>query len=106
LVSIQPAPKPAPSKPVAKPASPSLRLTSAEASWLEVRTSAGKQLFEGNLNGTQIFPLGTGLKVMAGRPDLVRATLGNAPGKALGRIDQLTWVEFKPSAPTAAAPTP
>jgi cytoskeletal protein RodZ len=104
LVPVQPAPQPGPSKPVATPAG--LRLTSAEASWLEVRTSSGKQLFEGNLKGTRIFPLGTGLKVLAGRPDLVRASLGDAPGKTLGRIDQLTWVEFKPSAPAAAAPTP
>jgi hypothetical protein len=83
-----------------------LRLTTAEASWLEVRTNTSKQLFEGNLKGTRVFPLGTGLRVLAGRPDLVRASLGNTPGKTLGRIDQLSWVEFKPSAPAAAAPTP
>ena len=104
LAPVQTAQQPGPAKPVAMPAT--LSLTSAEASWLEVRTSSGKQLFEGNLNGTQIFPLGTGLRVLAGRPDLVRASLGKAPGKTLGRIDQLTWVEFKPSAPAAPAPTP
>lgn len=104
LAPAQPAPQPGPSKPVA--IATSLSLTSTGASWLEVRTTTGKQLFEGNLKGTQIFPLGTGLRVLAGRPDLVRASLGKAPGKTLGRIDQLTWVEFKPSAPAAAAPTP
>jgi cytoskeletal protein RodZ len=104
LAPVQTAPQPGPAKPVAMQAT--LSLTSAEASWLEVRTNTGQQLFEGNLKGTQIFPLGTGLRVLAGRPDLVRASLGKAPGKTLGRIDQLTWVEFKPSAPAATAPTP
>ena len=104
LVPVQPPPQPAPAKPAAMPTT--LRLTTAEASWLEVRTNTSKQLFEGNLKGTRVFPLGTGLRVLAGRPDLVRASLGNTPGKTLGRIDQLSWVEFKPSAPAAAAPTP
>jgi cytoskeletal protein RodZ len=105
LTPANPAPKPTP-KPAATPAAAptSLTLNSAQPSWIEVRSLAGnKQLFEGDLKGRRVFPLGQGLRVLAGRPDLVLASLGTAPAKPLGPIDQINWITFKP---TAATPKP
>ncbi|MFM2122828.1 MAG: hypothetical protein RLZZ589_1265 [Cyanobacteriota bacterium] len=105
LTPAKPAPKPTP-KPAATPAAAptSLTLSSAQPSWIEVRSLAGnKQLFEGDLKGRRVFPLGQGLRVLAGRPDLVLASLGTAPAKPLGPIDQINWITFKP---TAATPKP
>ena len=104
--AAKPTPKPA-AKPAAKPpALPStLTLSSAQPSWIEVRSVAGnKQLFEGNLAGKRVFPLGQGLRVLAGRPDLVLASLGTAPAKPLGPIDQINWISFKAATPAAAKP--
>ncbi|WP_398333920.1 helix-turn-helix domain-containing protein [Vulcanococcus sp.] len=112
LTPAKPAPKPAP-KPAATPAAAptSLTLSSAQPSWIEVRSLAGnKQLFEGDLKGRRVFPLGQGLRVLAGRPDLVLASLGTAPAKPLGPIDQINWITFKPKAatpkPAATKPAP
>jgi len=71
-----------------------LVLRSQEPSWLEVRNSQGATLFRGTLQGEKSFPLGQGLQVMAGRPDLVRAEVaGQQPG-VLGPIDQVIWRSF------------
>jgi hypothetical protein len=89
------------------PAPTSLTLNSPQPSWIEVRSLVGnKQLFEGNLNGRRVFPLGQGLRVLAGRPDLVQVSLGSAAAKPLGTIDQINWLTFKPAAPSATAPAP
>ena len=80
-----------------------LRLSSAEASWIEVRDQGGKTLFQGTLLGEQRFPLGQGLQVMAGRPDLVRVKLGGQPERVLGPISAVQWRSFGP-APAAKAP--
>lgn len=94
-------PPPAPAAPA--PAEPDqLLLRSTEPSWLEVRDAGGATLFRGTLTGEQRFPLGKGLKVLAGRPDLVTAaTSGSQEPRPLGRIDQVEWRTFKP---TPAAP--
>ena len=114
-----PAPSPRPAAPAAAGAavalapdrSGDLLLTSAEASWIEVREQGGKTLFQGTLLGEQRFPLGQGLQVMAGRPDLVRAKLGGQPERVLGPINAVQWRSFGPAsdakAPKAApAPAP
>ncbi|MEY4431427.1 MAG: hypothetical protein RLZZ533_1363 [Cyanobacteriota bacterium] len=105
-------------KPAVNPAlaPTSLTLSSPQPSWIEVRSLVGnKQLFEGNLSGRRVFPLGQGLRVLAGRPDLVQASLGTAAAKPLGPIDQINWLTFKPptkaaaakpAAPTRPAPAP
>jgi hypothetical protein len=51
------------------------------------------------LEGERRFPLGSGLQVLAGRPDLVLAQLGSGPAKPLGRIDQVRWQRFTAPAP-------
>lgn len=96
--------KPAPS--TAQPASASkdiqpakapantLVLSSRGRSWMEVTTAGGTTLFRGTLEGTKSFPLGQGLRVLAGRPDLVSAQLGDGPARVLGPIDQVVWRRF------------
>ena len=74
-------------------------LRSQEPSWLEVKAEAGKVLFRGTFSGERHFPLGGGLQVLAGRPDLVQAQLGTAPSRALGPIDQVRWQRFNAPAP-------
>jgi cytoskeletal protein RodZ len=92
--SGQPAvPVPAPAAP--RPAPDQLLLESRQPSWLEVRTAAGDTLFRGTFTGAKRFPLGNGLRVLAGRPDLVTATAGTLPPQTLGRIDQVVWRSFK-----------
>lgn len=80
-----------------------LVLKTSDVSWINVITNDGRSLFEGNLKGERSFPLGRGLRVMAGRPDLVTAQVGDGPARVLGPIDQLVWHRFRPE---AAAPAP
>ncbi len=83
----------------AKPAPPQLLLRSSQPSWLEVKTVAGSTLFRGTFQGERPFPLGGGLEVLAGRPDLVQAQLGSGPSQTLGPIDQVRWRRFTAPAP-------
>ena len=80
-----------------------LLLRSKEPSWLEVRDSRGATLFAGTLVGEKSFPLGLGLRVMAGRPDLVRAELAGQDPRVLGSIDQVIWRSFAASPGNAPA---
>lgn len=94
--------QPAATAPAApRPAPDQLLLESRQPSWLEVRTAAGQTLFRGTFTGEKRFPLGGGLRVLAGRPDLVTASAGTQPPQALGRIDQVVWRTFRatPAAP-------
>ena len=91
----QRAPKTA-SQPTPPPSvAPELTIRSAEPSWLTVRTPAGRIVFEGIFEGSRRFPLGSGLELRAGRPDLVYVSQENTPAKPLGRIDQIRWVSIK-----------
>ena len=97
--------KPTPDETVAatpKPQPKTLELSLSEPVWMSVRELVGqKQLFEGLMQpGPHSFPLGTGVQVLAGRPDLVMAHIGDQPAKALGSIETIQWVTFKP--PVAA----
>jgi transcriptional regulator with XRE-family HTH domain len=104
--STTPAPTvPAPAAAAETPAAAgqySLRaLRSQETSWVEVRDSSGHVLFRGRLEGEKSFPLGAGLQVLAGRPDLVAGGLAGVPPQPLGSIDQVNWRRIQPSARTA-----
>ncbi len=83
-----------------------LVLRSTEPSWLAVRTADGASLFEGTFQGQRAFPLGRGLQVRAGRPDLVTARVGGGPARALGPIEQIRWWSFRPAGPAAPAQQP
>ena len=76
-----------------------LRLESPKPSWVEVRTLEGRTLYAAILKGRVQLPLGGGLKVLAGRPDLVRASRGAELPQPLGTIDRITWVVFDAPAP-------
>jgi cytoskeleton protein RodZ len=76
-----------------------LQRTSSQPSWLEIKTKTGTTLFRGIFTGERRFPLGQGLEVLAGRPDLVRAQIGGGAAQALGAIDQVRWRSFKAPAP-------
>jgi transcriptional regulator with XRE-family HTH domain len=78
-----------------------LVLRSEEPSWVEVRDASGQILFSGQLEKEARFRLGPGLRVLAGRPDLVTASVGSEPPRRLGTISQVDWQEF-PSSPAAA----
>jgi hypothetical protein len=76
-----------------------LQLTSSQPSWLEIKTKTGTILFRGTFTGERRFPLGQGLEVLAGRPDLVRTQIGGGAAQPMGAIDQVRWRSFKAPAP-------
>ena len=76
-----------------------LQLTSSQPSWLEIKTKTGTTLFRGTFTGERSFPLGSGLEVLAGRPDLVRTQMGGGAPQPLGPIDQVRWRSFRAPAP-------
>jgi transcriptional regulator with XRE-family HTH domain len=80
-------------------ATDNLVLVASGVSWLEVQTVGGRSLFRGNFSGERSFPLGQGLRVLSGRPDLVSVRLGNAKPQRLGPIEQVIWRSFKVPAP-------
>lgn len=79
-----------------------LVLKPSQPSWVEVRGADGTTLFRGSLEQEQRFPLATGLEVLAGRPDLVQVSLGEAPATPMGAIEDVRWRRF--SADPAPAP--
>ena len=76
-----------------------LQLTSSQPSWLEIKTKTGTTLFRGIFTGERRFPLGQGLEVLAGRPDLVRTQIGGGAAQPMGAIDQVRWRSFRAPAP-------
>jgi transcriptional regulator with XRE-family HTH domain len=105
------APAAAPASPLSMPPAPGdLLLSSNAPSWLEVRqvggTAGEEVVFRGTFKGERRFPLGDGLKVLAGRPDLVTARMEGKPAQRLGSIEQVQWRTFKTAAPDPATATP
>ena len=80
----------------------SLTLSSSSNTWLEVKTLKGKQLFRGDFKGRKGFPLNEGLRLLAGRPDLVLVQVGATAARPLGPISEVKWQTF--AAPKAPAP--
>jgi hypothetical protein len=70
---------------------------------VEVRSLEGQTLYGAILQGQVLLPLGRGVKVLAGRPDLVRVSVAGQRPKVLGRIDQIAWVAV-PVHPGLATP--
>jgi cytoskeleton protein RodZ len=81
-----------------------LVLRSDEPSWVEVQTQEGQVLFSGSLEKEARFRLGMGLRVLAGRPDLVTAAVGSEAPRRLGTISEVGWQNFAP--PPSATPQP
>jgi cytoskeleton protein RodZ len=95
-----PSKAPVGSKPGAVAPAGVLVLRTSQPSWLEVHDSSQKVLFKGTVLGERSFPVGQGLKVLAGRPDLVLVSLGGSSPRPLGRIDQIRWQSFPEDATT------
>lgn len=89
--------------PVAAVPGGQMRLQSSGPSWVEVRSLEGQTLYGAILQGQVLLPLGRGVKVLAGRPDLVRVSVAGQRPKVLGRIDQIAWVAV-PVHPGLATP--
>lgn len=87
----------------AKTGAASLTLSSGSNTWLEVKTLKGKQLFRGDFKGRKGFPLNEGLRVLAGRPDLLLVQVGGTAARPLGSISEVIWQTF--AAPKAPAPS-
>ena len=87
----------------AKTGATSLTLSSGSNTWLEVKTLKGKQLFRGDFKGRKGFPLNEGLRLLAGRPDLLLVQVGAKTARPLGSISEVTWQTF--AAPKAPAPS-
>ena len=90
-------PEPVAVAPAPLPKALSVAISNDEKVWLTVKQlNDQKVLFQGLFQGSQDFPLGDGLQVRAGRPDLVLVGLGDQPPKLLGTIEIIKWVTFKP----------
>jgi hypothetical protein len=94
---------PAPSLSRPQTEATSITLSSVNHTWLEVKTLKGKQLFRGDFKGRNLFPLNEGLRVLAGRPDLVLVQVGSTAARPLGSISEVQWQTF--AAPKAPAPS-
>jgi transcriptional regulator with XRE-family HTH domain len=81
----------------------SLNLQAAEASWLEVRSGSGVLLFRGFFNGARRFPLQAGLRLLAGRPDLIEVSGASHPTRKLGPISAVVWYTFPAPTPSPRA---
>ena len=90
-------PEPVAVAPAPVPKALSVAISNDEKVWLTVKQlNDQKVLFQGLFQGSKDFPLGDGLQVRAGRPDLVLVGLGDQPPKLLGTIEIIQWVTFKP----------
>ena len=105
-VSLRPEASRAPgTRPMATVPAGKVRLSAVGPSWVEVRTLEGHTIYGAILAGRVELPVGPGLKVLAGRPDLVRISQGSQPPRPLGSIDHVMWQAIEPLAP-AEPPAP
>jgi cytoskeletal protein RodZ len=98
----EPAPPaaPAPDLGTAPPdaADTDLVLNATAPCWLEIRPIAGgPPLFRGTLRGEKRIPLGQGVRLRAGRPDLLLVAQAGQQPRALGTISEVRWVTFRPA---------
>jgi len=77
-----------------------LRLRSVGGpSWLEVRDLQNRTVWIGTLRGVRRFPLGQGLRLAAGRPDLIRVRVNQGTERVLGRVEEIGWQRIRPAQP-------
>lgn len=63
----------------------------SKGSWIEVQAASGEPLYAGILEGERRFAIGPGLRLNAGRPDLVTYRIGKRPVAPLGPIEDVGW---------------
>lgn len=83
-----------------------LLIRSSGPSWLEVRDLMDNSLYVGTVIGEQRFALGKGLKVLAGRPDLVTVQVTGAEPRVLGKVEDVGWTTFTPGQGLNTDPAP
>jgi len=71
-----------------------LRLSSREPSWLEVESLDGRVLFFSHLQGERSFPVGEGIRVRSGRPDLILVRWPGGSERILGTVNEDDWQTF------------
>jgi len=84
--------KPLP-RPAGRPAAPQLRLRARGECWLEVRDLDGTLLLGTTLRQgqTTTVPLGAGVRLRAGRPDLLELAAADQPFRSFGAIGDIGW---------------
>lgn len=85
------------------PAAEELILRASEPTWLEVRDDDNRPLLAETFQGQRRLPLGKGLRLLAGRPDLLTVQLHGKPPERLGDIDDLHWFRFSSGAKSLSA---
>jgi len=80
-----------------------LILRASEPTWLEIRDANDRPLLAENFQGQRTIPLGKGLRLMAGRPDLLTVQRQGKPPERLGGIDDLRWFRFSPASKPRSA---
>lgn len=86
---------------VTEPADPaSLRLRFNGECWLEVQTLEGEVLLVNTFQTGEerTLPIGPGLRLLAGRPDLLEVAVGEETFRTVGPIDAIDWLEIRPPA--------
>lgn len=80
----------------------------SRGSWIELRDNRNRRLYMGILDGEQRVPIGDGLRLNAGRPDLITTRIGQRPARVLGAIESVGWREIRPlpSPPPPPRPRP
>ncbi len=86
------------------PAAEELILRASEPTWLEVRDDNNRPLLAETFQGQRRLPLGKGLRLLAGRPDLLTVQRQGKSPERLGGIDDLHWFRFLPAAKPRSAP--
>ncbi|MFM7268157.1 MAG: RodZ domain-containing protein [Cyanobium sp.] len=69
----------------------SLRIKASQPVWVEVEAMDGRSLLYSLFQGERSFPLGQGLRIRAGRPDLIRVQRNGAEARTLGDVNDLGW---------------
>jgi hypothetical protein len=67
-------------------------------SWVLVERVEGGTVYDAILEPGQskVLPLGSGLKIRSGRPDLLYVGVGSQRSEPLGDVNDLYWSEFRP----------
>ncbi|MCP9816812.1 hypothetical protein KBY76_09045 [Synechococcus sp. GreenBA-s] len=73
-----------------------LEIRSSSETWLDVRNLRGASLYVGLFSGERRFPIGQGLRLNAGKPELVTIRVDDGPERGLGHPGWWVWHSFGP----------